>query len=84
MEGISNILKNKQITVQKSTRPINKNYETCKVIADYTGLQVFYVMRLSKKYGIQKVDRLRTFLKDYPNLDKKRAPGLAIWFLKNK
>lgn len=85
MEGISDILATKKIPeIKKNARPANVKYELCKVIADYTGLQVFFVMRLLKIHGMSKLERLKNFLKDYPNLDKKRAPGLAIWYLKQK
>lgn len=83
MDSLFTILEQKKkIKKIASKRPINERYEQAKEIGEYIGIPVFVIMRLEKQYGVEKVARLKTFLKDYPNLDKKRAIGLCHWFLK--
>lgn len=85
MDSLFSILeKKKEIKKTAGKKPVNERYEQAKEIGDYIGIPVFVIMRLQKQYGHAKVARLRTFLKDYPNLDKKRAIGLCHWFLKQK
>lgn len=84
MDSLNTILENKKIAVSKSKRKINVAYEQAKEISDYIGIPIFVVMRMQKQYGHAKVARLSQWLRDYPNLDKKRAIGLAYWYLKNK
>lgn len=84
MESLSTILQKKKIKQVASKRPINPAYEQAKTIAGYIGLSIFVVMRMQKQYGIPKVNAMMSWLKDYPNLDKSRAIGLAYWYLKNK
>ena len=83
MDSISNVLKGRKIEKNVGKRPINEKYEQAKQLSEYINIPVFVVMRLQKQYGSAKVAKLKTFLKDYPNLDPKRAIGMCHWFLKN-
>lgn len=84
MEQINTLLKEKRFEKVTSKRKVNEKYEQAKILAEYIDVPIFVIMRLQKKYGIEKTARLRSFLKDYPNLDKKRAIGLCHWYLKQK
>lgn len=85
MKTLGLILKDKQIIKKLTTKPakINSSYEQAKQFGEYVGLNVFYVMKLFKLYGQQKVLNLQSWLKDMSNVDKKRYPGLVFWKLKS-
>lgn len=63
-------------------RDINLSYEEAQEFGKYVGLNTIFVLRLFKTYGKQKVLNLRSWLKDMPNKETKKLPGLIIWKLK--
>lgn len=77
----------KELLQQKkpaAVKRLNRPYEEAKRIADIVGVSPLVIMRLEKEYGVEKVQNLYSWLKDYPNLDPKRAIGLLRWRLKQQ
>lgn len=85
MKAIAETISTKKLPRPTTTvKETNHRYEQALHIAKLTGLNTFFIMRIQKIHGIEKTGRLLSFLRDYPNLNKQKAPGLAQWFLKNK
>ena len=84
MQTLADIIKLKKI--ERSEKPTkrggNPNWIEAETFGKYVGLSTLFVLKLFRVYGKGKVLGLQSWLKDVPNLDKKRYAGLVIWRLK--
>lgn len=86
MPLIKQLLKDrlKKLTDAQPVKRYRVDYEEARRIADLVSCNPLVIMSLQKKYGKDRVSGLYSYLKDLPNLDKKRAIGLMVWKLKQK
>lgn len=80
--SINEILKGKQISFVQG--PVNEKYERAKILAEYIGVSTPFVLKLIRDYGIQRVENLKSWVKDVKFDSKKGLPGLIVWKLKQK
>ena len=84
MLQIKQLLEDRKKEKTAEVKKYNLPYEQARRIADLVGCSPLIIMRLQKKHGVAKVQGLYSWLKDYPNLDKRRAIGLLCWKLKQQ
>jgi hypothetical protein len=85
MNNLRELLEKKKAGLKPSNETSkrgNPNWLEAQQFAEYVGLSTPFVLRLFRLYGKGKVLGLMSWLKDIPNLDKSRYPGLVIWRLK--
>lgn len=85
MEDLKEVLNKKQFIISKGK--INSKYEQTVQFLEYVGIDyqkpdIFFVMKLCKMYGYNKVLGLRSWLKDM-YIDQKRWKGLLVWRLQD-
>lgn len=85
MDSINTILAQRKIVVDEGR--VNNKFEQANEFLDYLSIphsvkDVIFVLKLFKKFGPEKVLQIRSWLKDYSNLDVKRWKGLVMWKLK--
>ena len=83
MDNIKDVLKDKHLKKSNNKRPINHSFESAAEFGKYVGLPTFFVMKLFRLYGQDKVLGTRSFLKDFP-FDKRGPYGLIMWKLKGE
>ena len=85
MQSIANILNGKKIEVtEEAKRERNYTYDILHEKGSKLYLPTTFLLRLLKKYNLQDVERMLSWLSDYPKIDLSKPPiGLAYWFLKN-
>lgn len=84
MDNIKTILSNKKIP--KANNRINIKYERSVEFLEYINIEAnqqnaFYILKIGKIFGFEKVMNTRSWLKDI-DIDQKRWKGLIYWKLK--
>lgn len=85
MQSIANILNRKKIeTTNVPIRERNHTYDLLHEKGSKLNLPTTFLLKLLKKYNLQDVERMLSWLSDYPKIDISKPPiGLAYWFLKH-
>ena len=84
MDSVSSVLSKHHITSNRSSRPVNVDFEEAREFGSYVGLNTIFVLKLFKKFGKAKVLNLRSFIADVKEEKGKTKAGLIYWKLKNE
>lgn len=79
---ISDILKDKHITITQGKRPINPTWEEASYFAKPYKIPVPVVLRWFRQYGKARVLNLSSWLADITLKDKRPPIGLCVFKLK--